>query len=127
MEIKLLEHTKLSNIVIGARTCYDSFSKGGNYDTSTDDITQADKSLLDTLINVNKHQSIAEHCRIFMVISNYTNDDYIKLLKHKFFDITEKDDKLFVSTNLRAILNSNFNNELKIKMLPKTFHFLIEV
>lgn len=28
MEVKLLDHTKLSNAVIGARTCYDSFSKG---------------------------------------------------------------------------------------------------
>ena len=48
MEIKLLEHTKLSNIVIGARTCYDSFHKGGNYDIPTDDITEVDKSLIDT-------------------------------------------------------------------------------
>ena len=61
MEVRLLEHTKLSNIVIGARTCYDSFSKGGNYDTPTDDITEADKSLIDRLINTLSHKSIAEH------------------------------------------------------------------
>lgn len=30
MKVKLLDHTKLSNAVIGARTCWGSFHKGGN-------------------------------------------------------------------------------------------------
>ena len=90
MEIKLLEHTKLSNIVIGARTCYDSFSKGGNYDTPTDDITQADKSLLETLINVIKHQSISEHCIYVFNIRGISRLNLIELTRHRLASYSVK-------------------------------------
>jgi len=46
VEIKLLDHTKLSNAVIAGRTAYQSFHKGGNYDGATDDITDVDKEFL---------------------------------------------------------------------------------
>ena len=83
MEIKLLEHTKLSNIVIGARTCYDSFHKGGNYDTPTDDITEVDKSLLNTLINANNHKSIAEHCLYSFNIKGISRLCLQELARHR--------------------------------------------
>ena len=83
MEIKLLEHTKLSNIVIGARTCYDSFSKGGNYDTPTDDITEVDRSLLETLINANNHKSIAEHCLYSFNIKGISRLCNMELTRHR--------------------------------------------
>lgn len=90
MEIKLLEHTKLSNIVIGARTCYDSFHKGGNYDTPTDDITEADKSLIDTLINVNKHQSIAEHALYIFNIKGISRLCLQELARHRLASYSVK-------------------------------------
>ena len=83
MEVKLLEHTKLSNIVIGARTCYDSFHKGGNYDTPTDDITEVDKSLLETLINANNHKSIAEHALYTLNIKGISRLCLQELARHR--------------------------------------------
>lgn len=61
LEVKILEHTKLSNAVIAARTCWGSFHKGGNYESPTDDISNDDKELLDRLIKKSKHESIIEH------------------------------------------------------------------
>lgn len=61
MKVNLLDNTHLSNAVIGARTCWNSFHKGGNYEIPTDDISEDDKSLLNRLIFKNKHESISEH------------------------------------------------------------------
>lgn len=61
MRVKLLDNTHLSNAVIGARTCWDSFHLGGMYAIPTDDITEKDKELLLRLIFKNKHESISEH------------------------------------------------------------------
>lgn len=110
MEVKLLEHTKLSNAVIGARTCYDSFSKGGNYEIPTDDITEADKSLLNTLINVKKHSSISEHI-IFVFnikgISRLCYDDKTEVLTNNGF-------KLFKDLNTNDLLATrNKNGEVE--------------
>ena len=90
MEIKLLEHTKLSNIVIGARTCYDSFSKGGNYDIPTDDITEVDKSLIDTLINTLSHKSISEHCIYVFNIKGISRLTNMELTRHRIASYSVK-------------------------------------
>lgn len=61
MKITLLHHTPLSIAVTAARTCWDSFSKGGSYECPSDTLVEADIALLDRLIHKNKHESIAEH------------------------------------------------------------------
>ena len=61
LDVKILEHTKLSNAVIAARTCWGSFHKGGNYESPTDSISNDDRELLDRLIKKSKHESIIEH------------------------------------------------------------------
>lgn len=90
MEVKLLEHTKLSNAIIGARTCYDSFSNGGNYDIPTDEITEADRSLLNTLINVNKHQSICEHIVYVFNIKGISRLCLQELARHRLASYSVK-------------------------------------
>lgn len=61
MYVKLLDFKKLSTSVIAARTCWNSFHKGGNYPKATDEISEDDKNLLSRLIFKNKHESISEH------------------------------------------------------------------
>nr|DAO88355.1 MAG TPA: FAD-dependent thymidylate synthase [Caudoviricetes sp.] len=61
MNVRLLEHTHLSSAVIAARTCWNSFHKGGLYDYPTNEITEEDKTLLSRLLFKNKHESIFEH------------------------------------------------------------------
>lgn len=90
MKVKLLEHTKLSNAVIGARTCYDSFSKGGNYDIATDDITEADKGLLNTLINVKNHSSISEHILYIFNIKGISRLNLMELSRHRIASYSVK-------------------------------------
>ena len=90
MEVKLLDHTKLSNAVIGARTCWNSFHKGGNYDTPTDDITDEDKELLDRLIHKNKHESIAEHITNVFKITGITRMVLIELTRHRISSYSVK-------------------------------------
>lgn len=60
MEVRVLDHFKLSNAVIAARTCWNSFHKGGNYEMPTDSISEADKELLQRLLFKNKHESVFE-------------------------------------------------------------------
>jgi thymidylate synthase, flavin-dependent len=61
MKVTLLHHTPLSVAVTAARTCWDSFNKGGNYECPSDILVEADIALLDKLIYKNKHESISEH------------------------------------------------------------------
>ena len=61
MKVRVLDHFKLSNAVIAARTCWNSFHKGGNYVEPTDNISEADKELLQRLLFKEKHTSILEH------------------------------------------------------------------
>jgi len=60
MRVELLDHTKLSNGVIGLRNCWQSYGKGGNYLEATDDITDIDKDFLDRIINKHFHETGAE-------------------------------------------------------------------
>ena len=90
MEVKLLDHAKLSNAVIGARTCWNSFHKGGNYDTPTDNITDEDKELLDRLIHKNKHESIAEHITNVFKITGITRMVLIEMTRHRISSYSVK-------------------------------------
>lgn len=61
MKVTLLHHTPLSIAVTAARTCWDSFSKGGNYACPSDTLAEADIALLDRLVHKEQHLSITEH------------------------------------------------------------------
>lgn len=60
MEVKLLEHTKLSTVVAGVNVCYD-LGNHRDYDIPTDDVTKEDKTLLNNLINVKNYAGISGH------------------------------------------------------------------
>lgn len=61
MKVTLLHHTPLSIAVTAARTCWDSFGKGGNYACPSDTLAEADIALLDRLVHKEQHLSITEH------------------------------------------------------------------
>ena len=121
MEVKLLDHTKLSNAVIGARTCWNSFHKGGNYDTPTDDITDEDKELLKRLIYKNQHLSIAEHCQILCLIKDCFILSWFKNNNFSFVD------NFKVLTNLRVLIDNKEELHLFIQeIIPQKWLFLFE-
>lgn len=108
MEVKLLDHTKLSNAVIGTRTCYDSFSKGGNYDIATDDITEADKNLLNTLINIKKHSSICEHIVYIFNIKGISRLVLQELARHRIASYSVKSSRYTLKSLAKEI---DFTND----------------
>ena len=90
MKVTLIEHTKLSNAVIAARTCWDSFHKGGNYDMPTDKITDDDKELLQRLILKYKHESVVEHIVTTFRITGITRMVLIELERHRIASYSVK-------------------------------------
>lgn len=83
MNVKLLEHTHLSSAVIAARICWNSFHKGGNYKEPTDNISEADKELLQRLLFKNKHESIFEHIYYVFNIQDITRFVLVELSRHR--------------------------------------------
>lgn len=71
LDVVLMDHTKLSNAVIAGRTAYQSFHKGGNYETATDEITGTDREFIDRLLNKLKHESIVEQ-----IVYNFKMDNF---------------------------------------------------
>ena len=86
--VTLLEHTKLSNVVIGARTCWGSFHKGGQYDTPTDDLTEADVKLLKRLLFKFKHESIFEHAVYTFRVRGIPRAVLQELARHRLISLS---------------------------------------
>jgi hypothetical protein len=120
MKVTLLHHTPLSIAVTAARTCWDSFSKGGKYACPSDTLAEADIALLDRLIHKNKHESIAEHCHVLCEVKE---PDLLEWFKQNHFSYV-KDFK--VVTNLRVILeNKELLKPFILEVLPKEWQELI--
>lgn len=90
MEVKLIEHTKLSNACRAGRTCWDSFHKGGCYSTPTDIISEEDKNFLERIINKNKHKSIAEHLVYTFDIDGISRACLQELARHRIASYSVK-------------------------------------
>jgi len=84
MEVRLLDHTKLSNAVTGGRVCYNSFGDGkGDYEEPTDDITDADKGLLDRLLHKHGHYSISRHVKYVFKVEGVSTKSLLALSRHQ--------------------------------------------
>lgn len=94
------------NIEIGARNCYKSESVI-KYDDNGNSLTAA--SFVDKIVNVFKHQSVAEHGAVYLVL------DLSESMKFAIMTLTEnpytkivqgEDGKFYVTTNYRVILEN---------------------
>lgn len=84
MEVKLIDHTKLSNAVTGGRVCYNSFGEGkGDYEEPTDNITEADKGLLNRLIHKHGHYSISRHVKYVFMVKGISVKTLLGLSRHQ--------------------------------------------
>ena len=90
MKVTLLHHTPLSIAVTAARTCWDSFAKGGNYTCPSDTLVEADIALLDRLIHKNKHESIAEHISYNFNIEGLPRYALQELCRHRLASYSVK-------------------------------------
>jgi len=83
MKATLIDHTKLSNAVEGARVCYQSYHLGGNYEHPVDNITEADKKLLERLIHKVHHYSIARHIKYVVKVEGISTKTLLALSRHQ--------------------------------------------
>lgn len=90
MEVKIIEHTKLSNACKAGRTCWNSFHKGGCYIEPTDNISEEDKYFLEKIINKNKHGSIAEHLSYSFYIQGISRACLQELARHRIASLSVK-------------------------------------
>lgn len=90
MKVTLIEHTKLSNACIAGRTCWNSFHKGGNYNTPTDAITTTDKEFLNRIINKYKHKSISEHLVYTLSIDGISRACLQEVARHRIASYSVK-------------------------------------
>lgn len=122
--IELINHTKLSNVAIAIRTCYDSFGPNkGEYNTPTDNLTKEDKELVYKVVNKYKHASTSEHCRLLFE----TDKDIATVNSFRsnpFSRVYDTDTGWRILTNLRVLLENPKLTQLV--RLPKEFDFLFE-
>lgn len=90
MKVTLLHHTPLSIAVIAARTCWDSFNKGGSYECPSDTLVEADKELLKRLLLKMNHASISEHCNYSFNIEGLPRFVLIELTRHRLCSYSVK-------------------------------------
>ena len=90
MQVKLLDFKKLSTSVIAARTCWNSFHKGGNYENPTDYITDDDIELLKRLVQQYKHESIIEHIDYTFALYEIPRYVLIELTRHRIASYSVK-------------------------------------
>ena len=117
MNIKIIRNTPLSVAVIAGRTAWQSFHKGGNYNFSTDNITEEDFKFLDRLFNKYKHISVAEHIWYTFLIEDI-DLNFLTKLKNEYNFYSKCNDKIIFSVNLRTILEElrgNYNGSREIR------------
>ena len=124
-------------IELAARNCYKSESLI-NYDEEGNSTTA--KDFVDKIVNVYKHQSVAEHgtvylrCKIIEEVDNhslivgvrnplkhYSNDKYSKYKEVKIRKGWDSDDA-FVTTNYRVLLENNWLDDLQYMCEPTEYH-----
>ena len=109
MEVKLIEHTKLSNACKAGRTCWNSFHKGGCYSTPTDIISEEDKNFLERIINKNKHKSIAEHLVYTFDIDGISRACLQELARHRIASYSVKSTRY----TLKELKDYEFKSDLE--------------
>ena len=102
MEVRLIDSTKLSTCVIAGRTAWQSFHKGGNYATPTDNITDVDKEFLDRILNKHKHSSVAEHIVYSFSIDGISRACLQQLTRHRIGSFTVESTRYTLSKELRS-------------------------
>ena len=100
MTISLLEHTHLSSCALAIRECWGSQDKGGCYSVPTDQITEADRKLLDRVINKHKHASTAEHIVYRYQIEGISRACLQELARHRIASLSVRSSR-YTLTELR--------------------------
>lgn len=127
MKVTLLHHTPLSIAVTAARTCWDSFNRGGNYECPSDTLVEVDIALLDRLIHKERHLSVVEHCSYSFNIEGLPRYVLIEMTRHRLasysvkstrYTLKElKDEKPFVEEDVENLGGFIYHYERAFKYI----------
>ena len=101
MDVIKLYHTPLSIAVTAARTCWDS--KGGCYQSATDELESSDRDLLYRLVRKYKHQSVVEHCTITFQIKGISRGCLQELARHRMQNLSVRSSRYTLGKALRQV------------------------
>ena len=117
--VKLLYNTPLSVCVQAGRTAWQSFHKGGNYESPTDNITQEDENFLDRIANKHKHHSVIEHLVYSFEISDISRALLQELSRHRLQSLTVKSTRYTIKELKQEDEFTDFDNEYDYKRASK--------
>lgn len=129
MKVTHIAGTKLSNCVRGARECWGSHERGGEYHKATDNINDADMGLLSRLINKHRHMSIIRHATFLFSVKKEDiigTSAFLPLIGSRWTTVTEDSDSYIISTNYQAIMEMGIDINDKLSIIPQTMHWLVD-
>lgn len=119
----------LEQIELGARNCYKS-EDCIKYDEQGNSLSA--KPFVEKIVNVYKHQSVAEHGTVYLTIPYDAIMEYVDTQNPFDRDILTNpwtkyildyaEDVVYISTNYRHILENNLESWLKYLCEPSEFH-----
>ena len=118
-KVKLIQSTPLSVAVIAGRTAWQSFHKGGNYETLTNNITPEDKNFLDRIANKHKHHSVIEHLTYTFDIQGISRACLQELARHRLASLTVKSTRYTLKELKDEEPFNDFFNEIDYKRASK--------
>ena len=89
IKVTLLHHTPMSIAATAGRTCWNSFHKGGVYETPSV-CTEVDSEFIDRVINKFHHASIAEHITFNFFIDGISRACLQELARHRIASLSVK-------------------------------------
>lgn len=117
-------------IEAGARTCYKTEGKTV-YDEAGNSITA--ERFASKIVNVYKHQSVAEHATVYMMLTYHDNyrdvsgEPYEKYIGNPYSRVNRVEEAgtvtYYITTNYRVILENGWEDDLKYMCQPTPYHY----
>ena len=111
MNVRLIEHSKLSTVVNALNMSHDSHDKMDKYLEPTDNITDKDRIRIERVINKLKHKSVAEMAVYWFDIDGISRACLQELARHRTARLTVKSSR-YTLKELKDAPENSMNNFL---------------
>jgi len=119
MTVELIYHTPLSIMAQAGRTAWQSFHRGGVYDTPTDNISDTDIEFIDRIVNKHKHGSVSEHVSYTFSIKGVSRACLQEISRHRHQSLTVKSTRYTLKELKDEEQLNDFHNENDYKRASK--------
>ncbi len=101
IKVKLLHSTPMSIAATAGRTCWNSFHKGGVYETPSE-CSDVDSEFIDRVINKFSHASIAEHISFNFFIDGISRACLQEWSRHRHMSQSVESTRYTMAKGLKA-------------------------